>query len=71
VQIIESENYHSTAELDLVGGWVSEWVGVKPGLKDCLAQSKNLVRTSVNIALCHCVELQKNIWSKIFKYTQK
>jgi hypothetical protein len=24
-----------------MGGWMDEWMGFKPGLRDCLAQSNN------------------------------
>ena len=27
----------------LVGGWVDGWVGYRPGLRDCLAQSNNSI----------------------------
>jgi hypothetical protein len=49
VQIIEVENCQLIAKLDLVGGWMGEWVGIKPYLKDCLEQSKIL---QTNILCC-------------------
>jgi hypothetical protein len=41
IQIINIENPKPTLELGLVGGWIDGWMGVKPGLRNYLAQSKN------------------------------
>jgi hypothetical protein len=32
---------------DLVGGWMDGWLGVKPGLRDCLGQYKKRSGTAV------------------------
>jgi hypothetical protein len=31
-----------TVKLELAGGWMDKWIGVKPGVKDCLNSQKCL-----------------------------